>query len=171
MALSIDRWTIAIFVLLAAGSAAGAEPKIPPAEACPEISRAVARLSAAEHEQAFALDLYSKGDAAGLGPHRGALPAVEVRLAGMLDRISELSAMLERVRAEPGSLDDATVQECLQVGERALRRGEQVSSEVERVVVRARGYAPDQSISGRIKSSRSSPGVISELTQPGDAEP
>ncbi len=173
MALVIDRWVIAVVALLAAGSPARAElGAIPPADACPEISRAVGRLAAAEHQQAFALDLYSKADG-GLGPHRGALPAVEVRLAGMLERIGELRATLRRVRSEPGALGNSMVGGCLEVGETALRQGERVSSEVERVVIEARGYPPAGAVAGSIKSAapaaHSSPGSASEPVPPGDA--
>lgn len=173
MAFAIDRWTIALVALLAGGSAAWAgSGGIAPNNACPEISRAIDRLAAAEHQQAFALDLYSKADG-GPGPHRGALPAVEVRLAAMLDRVGELRVTLRRVRSEPDALDNSMVRECLTVGDVALKRGEQVSSEVERIVIEGRGYPPVGAPSGAIKSAapaaRSSPGSVSEPALPGDA--
>lgn len=161
-------------VLLAGGSPAWARPPaIAPADACPEISRAVGSLAAAEHQQAFALDLYSKADG-GAGPHRGALPAVEVRLAAMLERIGDLRGTLEQVRSAPGALGNSTVEQCLEVGESALRQAERVSSEVERVVIEARGDQPDSATSGSITSSapasHSSPGSTSEPAPPGDVE-
>lgn len=172
MARIIDRWLLALAALLAGGSPAWAGPiAIAPADACPEISRAVGGLAAAEHQQAFALDLYSKADG-GPGPHRGALPAVEVRLAAMLERIGDLRATLERVRSAPGAIDNSMVKECLKVGEVALRQGERVSSEVERVVIEARGDQPDSAAPGPIKSSApaSHSGATSEPAPPGDAE-
>jgi hypothetical protein len=161
-----------LVALLAGGSPAWAGPgAIAPADACPEISRAVSRLAAAEHQQAFALDLYAKANS-GAGPHRGALPAVEVRLAGMLERIGDLRATLQRVRSAPGAIDNSTVGECLKVGEVALKQGERVSSEVERVVIEARGYQPDSAASGPIKSAAPAThsGSASAPALPGDAE-
>ncbi|HTW88113.1 MAG TPA: hypothetical protein VMD75_08905 [Candidatus Binataceae bacterium] len=174
MARAIDRWVIAVAALLAGGSPAWAgPPPIAPADACPAISRAVGGLAAAEHQQAFALDLYSKAEG-GAGPHRGALPAVEIRLAAMLERIGDLRATLERVRSAPGALGNSTVEQCLEVGEAALRRGERVSSEVERVVIEARGDQPKSAALGSIKLSapaaHSSPGSTSEPVPPGDVE-
>jgi hypothetical protein len=159
---------IAVVALLAAGSAAWAAPaEIAPHGACPEISRAVARLATAEHQQAFALDLYSKADG-GPGPHRGALPAVEVRLATMLDRVGELRATLNRVRSEPRALGNAIVRECLEVGDEALRQGERVNSEVERIVIEARGYPPAGAASAPVRSGAPA-GRASGPAPPADA--
>ncbi|HUY20532.1 MAG TPA: hypothetical protein VMV15_15065 [Candidatus Binataceae bacterium] len=180
---AIDKWMIALVALvalvalLACGSAAWAETGGTVAnDACPAISRSVSRLAAAEHQQAFALELYSKA-AGAPGPHRGALPMVEVRLAEMLARADELRTTLRRVRAEPGALGDATVGECVTVGEAALRQSEQVSSEVERIVIEGRSYAPNNATPGAVRSaapvargsSSSSPGSVSAPAPPGAA--
>ncbi len=159
--------------LLAIGSAAAAEPAaIAPADACPEISRAVERVAVAEHQQSFALDLYAKPDE-GSPPHPGALPAVEARLAEMLARIDELRTVLTRVRAAPGASGDRIVRECLEVGESALKQGERVGSEVERVVAEARGYPPAGAAAESVKSAapaaRSSPASASAPAPPGAA--
>ena len=155
---------------MAVAAVAGAETGgIAPSDACPEISRAVDRLAQAEHQQAFALDLYSKSDA-GPGPHRGALPSVEAQLAEMLARLDDLRATLQRVRAAPGAAANPTVRECLEVGESALKQGERVSSEVERVVMDARGYPPAGAASplrSAAPAARSSPGSASAPAPPG----
>jgi hypothetical protein len=167
----IGRWSIPVVAFLAVAAVAWAETGVvAPSEACPEISRAVDGLAKAEHQQAFALDLYSKSDA-GPGPHRGALPAVEARLAEMLARIDDLRTTLRRVRAAPGAPGNPAVRECIEVGESALRQGERVSSEVERVVVDARGYPPAGTASAPVKSGapegRSSPTPASAPVPPG----
>jgi hypothetical protein len=168
----IGRWSLAIAALLAAtGNAVAASAPIAPLEACPEISQAVGALAKAEHQQAFALDLYSKPDA-GSEPHRGALPAVEARLAEMLARIDDLRATLARVRAAPGATENPTVRECIAVGESALRQGERVSSEVERVVIDARGYPPagaTATLRSGAPRARSSPAPASAPAPPGAA--
>jgi hypothetical protein len=174
--LAIDKWMIVLVALLACGSAAWAATGGNVAnDACPEISRSVSRLAAAEHRQAFALDLYSKA-AGAPGPHRGALPMVEVRLTEMLAQTDELRTTLRRVRAEPGALDDSTVRECVTVGEAALKQSEHVNSEVERIVIEGRSYAPNSATPGAVRSpapaargSSSPPGSVSAPAPPGAA--
>jgi len=169
--LQIDIRLIAIAILLLFGVAAAAEEAaIEPSDACPQISRAVNRVAAAEHQQSFALDLYAK-TSGNRGPNRGAIPAVEARLADLLARIADLRATLRRVRNARGASTNPTIQECLQVGAAALARAERVSSEVERIVIEARDYPvlPQESIKLSVPAARPSAGLASEPGPPGAA--
>jgi hypothetical protein len=169
--LQIDIRLIAIAILLLFGIATAAEEAaVEPSDACPQIGRAVNRVAAAEHQQSFALDLYAKTNE-GRGPNRGAIPAVEARLADMLARIADLRTTLRRVRAARGASSDPTIQECLRVGGAALGRAERVSSEVERIVIEARDYPalPRESIRLGVPAARPSAGLTSGPAPPGAA--
>ncbi len=97
--------------------------------ACAEIHAALDRLAAAERRQALALELYSRG---------GELPMVETRFQQLQQASADLREILRRVHA--GRIArEPSVAECLEVGYKVLFTADRVISEVERVLIEARG--------------------------------
>ncbi len=96
--------------------------------ACDSIKTALHALSAAEHDEALALDLAAEGGSAAI---------VEARLSGLLDRTQDLRAVLKRVR-KSAVARDPTVDQCTRMGFRALVMSEKLSSDVETVLSASR---------------------------------
>jgi hypothetical protein len=95
--------------------------------ACNSIKTALHALAAAEHEEAFALDLAAEG---------GSSVMVEARLSGVLDRAQDLRTVLRRVR-QSAVARDPMVDQCTRMGFRALVTSEKLSSDVETVLSRS----------------------------------
>jgi hypothetical protein len=96
---------------------------------CSAIRHALSELGQAEHDQAFALELFSRG---------GELPMVEVRYQRMQQADGDLREILRRVRASRLGADPS-VSECRRLGYRSLFASEKVGSEVERILTKAHG--------------------------------
>jgi hypothetical protein len=97
--------------------------------ACNSIKTALHALAAAEHDEAFALDLAAEG---------GSSVIVEARLSGVLDRAQDLRAVLRHVR-QSAVARDPMVDQCTRMGFRALVTSEKLSSDVETVLSRSPG--------------------------------
>jgi hypothetical protein len=97
--------------------------------ACNSIKTALHALAAAEHDEAFALDLAAEG---------GSSVIVEARLSGVLDRAQDLRAVLRHVR-QSAVARDPMVDQCTKMGFRALVTSEKLSSDVETVLSRSPG--------------------------------
>jgi len=95
--------------------------------ACNSIKTALHALAAAEHDEAFALDLAAEG---------GSSVIVEARLSGVLDRAQDLRAVLRHVR-QSAVARDPMVDQCTRMGFRALVTSEKLSSDVETVLSRS----------------------------------
>jgi len=106
-------------------------------DTCVAIRTALTNLSAAEHQQALALDLYSKGSG---------LPAVEVGLTGMTDRMEDLRNAL----AKTSAAGDPDAAQCVAMGNRALTEAQHLTSVVEGVVIRGRGLPAAPSPAGQM---------------------
>lgn len=116
-------------------ASAGAEPVIgeqseaSPSALCSEIHQELSRLARAEREQALALQLFSRGAGA---------PIVQARLQQLQEVSADLRETLRRVHASRVA-NDSSVSECLKLGYQSLFAAEKVTSEVERVLIRAHG--------------------------------
>src|SRR5260370_7208970 len=88
--------------------------------ACDSIKTALHALSAAEHDEALALDLAAEGGSAAI---------VEARLSGLLDRTQDLRAVLKRVR-KSAVARDPTVDQCTRMGFLALVLSDKLNSDV-----------------------------------------
>jgi len=118
---------IAVAAVIAMGSVATAQD-----DACVTIRTALTNLSDAEHQQALALDLYAKGSG---------LPAVEVGLSTMTDRMEDLKKVLARATAA----GDPEAAQCVAMGNHALAAAQHLTSIVEGVVIKGRGLPTAQS--------------------------
>ena len=98
-------------------------------DACSAIHGAISKLAQSERDQALALEIFS---------HGGQLPMVETRYRGLEQASGDLREILRRVRASRLA-NDASAAECLKLGYEALFAAEKVASEVERVLMEARG--------------------------------
>jgi hypothetical protein len=94
-------------------------------QACAMIRAALRDLAKAEREQAFALDLDPGG--------RGHSPMVEAQLAILLERSSRLREVLRTVR-QSAAAADPRVEQCSQMGFRALVESERLTTSVEEVL-------------------------------------
>jgi hypothetical protein len=135
---------IAAAVALAAAPSVRAEPPVAsalaepvsgeqsepsPSASCSEIHQALTRLAQAERDQALALQLFSRG---------AAVPIVQARLQRLQQVSADLREILRRVHASRLG-HDSSVSECLKLGYQSLFAAEKVTSEVERVLIKARG--------------------------------
>ena len=114
-------------VIAMAGAIASAQD-----DTCVSIRTALTNLSDAEHQQALALDLYAKGSG---------LPAVEVGLSTMTDRMEDLKNALAKANAAP----DPDAARCIAMGNHALVAAEHLTSIVEGVVIKGRDLPAAQS--------------------------
>jgi hypothetical protein len=96
---------------------------------CSAIRHALSGLGQAERDQAFALELFSRG---------GQLSMVEVRYESMQHADGDLREILRRVRASRLGADQS-VSECLRLGYQSLFASEKVGAEVERILTKAHG--------------------------------
>jgi hypothetical protein len=111
---------------LSPASAIGAEaPPIPPDLACPQIRDAVHSMASAERNQALALHLMADGKPT---------PIVQTRLTELQAQIGNLREVLRRARkgAPRRNLD---VQECISMGVKSLTDAENVSRQIEDIVM------------------------------------
>ena len=95
-----------------------------PDAACKQIKLALHALAAAEHDEAFALDLASAG---------GSTAAVQARLSDLVERSQDLRIALRRVRLSKIA-KDPRVEQCARMGYHALVTAEKLSSDVESVL-------------------------------------
>ncbi len=100
---------------------------------CRQIQAQLQKLAEAERAQAFALDLYSHGNAD--------TAIVQGRLQGLVEQSIRLRETLKQAvtAAPPG---DDTHAQCMSDGYRSLREAEQISSSVEGLLLQARGSLP-----------------------------
>jgi hypothetical protein len=128
-----------VVVMLAKGQAVFAADSSPgpedaPAAACTEIKTALHALGIAEHDESFALDLASGGG--------NSTAIVEARLSALIDRTQDLRVALAHARQSTVAHDPA-VEQCTQLGFRALVLSEKLSSDVEGVLFGAADSVAD----------------------------
>jgi hypothetical protein len=92
---------------------------------CTEIKNALHALGDSEHDESLALSLASNGG--------NSSAIVEARLSVLLDRTQDLRAALQHARQSPVARDPQ-VEQCMQMGYRALVVSEKLSSDVETVL-------------------------------------
>jgi len=124
--------TLMAIITVAAMIAMGGAVATAQDDACVTIRTALTNLSDAEHQQALALDLYAKGSG---------LPAVEVGLSTMTDRMEDLKRALARATAA----GDPEAAQCVAMGNHALAAAQHLTSIVEGVVIKGRGLPAAQS--------------------------
>lgn len=113
--------------------AAGANPvsppastrPIPPESACPQIRDAVHKLAAAERNQALALHLMADGKPT---------PVVQTRLTELQEQIGNLREVLRRAR-KGSARHNPDVQECISMGSQSLTEAENVSRQIQDIVM------------------------------------
>lgn len=110
-------------------------------DGCGEIHSALQRLAQAERAQAFALQLFVRGqESSGRRPDSEAALGVEKALQQLLDGSSALRSILKRISRGPAARE-AAVAGCLKLGYRSLFEAERLISDVERVLFEIRGLA------------------------------
>ena len=92
---------------------------------CTEIKNALHALGDSEHDESLALSLASNGG--------NSSAIVEARLSVLLDRTQDLRVALQHARQSPVARDPQ-VEQCMQMGFRALVVSEKLSSDVETVL-------------------------------------
>jgi hypothetical protein len=102
-------------------------------QACAEIRNAIRRLAEAERAQALALTLSARG---------GSIARVELQLHELLARTRDLRGALRRARLSRAARDPHLkeyVEECVKLGFAQLPAAEQLSSEVQELLMEWRG--------------------------------
>jgi hypothetical protein len=116
----------AIAMILSPAAVIGADaPAIPPDLACPQIRDAVHSMANAERNEALALHLMADGKPT---------PVVQTRLTELQTEIGNLREVLRRAR-KGSPHRNADVQECISMGFRSLTDAENISRQIEDIVM------------------------------------
>lgn len=141
-------------MILSPTLAIGAEaPPIPPDLACPQIRDAVHSMASAERNQALALHLMADGKPT---------PIVQTRLTELQAQIGNLREVLRRAR-KGSPRHNLDVQECISMGSQSLTDAENVSRQIEDIVM---GEGGPLGLPPQIKSGESDGGKLPEPPLP-----